>query len=143
MLSLVAMRARRGRIAVSAASVTILSCAGVDPGELPGTYTATYSVGTEELVLKAGGQYQQTITTPRGAPLVSSGGWWFEESTGKLWLERFIVAHDGRCQLDPRIRDRSDSGTAALTVTKTWRGELQLIANPDYDCNYKKRVHVQ
>jgi hypothetical protein len=103
-----------------ALSCSLVACwHRVSPGNLPGTYVATYPFGTETLTLNQDGSFTQQITIKNEQPLITKGSWVFDPQESRLNLSGLTVAVDGLGHLIHDWRT-AEPGTGSLPVDIVW-----------------------
>jgi hypothetical protein len=120
--------------------VVCVSCVLPSRNEVQGTYRAEYAFGHETLVLKPAGEYTQRIALKNEAAEVSSRGTWvYDRRSGEITLRGHVMAHDGYCGPNPKLKDPANRWDSTLRVTKSARGHIVMTASADGSgCDYQR-----
>ncbi len=107
----------------------------LERSDLVGTYVVNYSHGTETLILKQDGSYEQDYMGKDGKKLANTGTW---ETTGPSYgnvsLFNAMEFDDGHDRQNKAI---GHIGVRELPVS-SFLGKMSLTIDPDSDANYKK-----
>jgi hypothetical protein len=116
------------------------SCQKLSVNDLPGTYRIKYSFGDETLIMQPNGEYTQLITVNGDPVQISTQGTWvYSRRDGEITLRNHIMAHDGYCGLNPKLRDPKNLWNAVLSVTKDFSNRVVMTASADGSgCNYQQ-----
>ena len=107
--------------------------------DFPGTYVAKFSHGSETLVLKSDGTYEQKyVPTAAAATQTNTGKWEFKTSPRPIVYLDDALLFDTRSN-QPQIPPIKTA--LGLGVTR-WRNEIELVINDEAGLGYRKQPQV-
>jgi hypothetical protein len=126
-------------LVVSIASLLLMSCGQSNKttaADFPGTYVVKFSHGSEILVLKSDGTYEQKYVPIAGAATQTNAGKWEFKTT-----PRPIVYLDDALLFDTRSNQPQipPSRTVLGLSVRRWRSEIELAINDDAGLAYQKQ----
>ena len=104
--------------------------------DFPGTYVAKFSHGTETLLLKPEGAYEQKYTPNSGSVTETNfGNWAFHASPHPIIYLENALLFDTRSN-QPQI---PPTRTVLALQIKTWSKEVELVINDEESLGYLKQ----
>ena len=84
----------------------VCSCArGFSVSDLYGTYVASYSFGTDKIVLKNDGTYMQEVTIKKEQiPYTTTGKWEYDKASNHVIIENCYIVSNGLGQLSKNYK---------------------------------------
>jgi hypothetical protein len=124
---------------VSIASLSLMSCGQPNKtttADFPGTYVVKFSHGSETLVLKPDGTYEQKYVPTAGAATQTNTGKWELKTS-----PRPIVYLDDALLFDTRSNQPQipPIRTVLGLSVRRWRNEIELVINDDAGLGYQKQ----
>jgi hypothetical protein len=124
---------------VGIVGLSLMSCGQPNKttaADFPGTYVAKFSHGSETLVLKPDGTYEQRYVPNAGAATqMNTGKWEFKTSP------RPIVFLDDALLFDTRSNQAQipPIRTVLGLVVRRWQSEIELVINDEAGLGYRKQ----